>query len=133
MDVKLNRSLKFEIERYFQSYGFSQMGLQTRIYSRRKWYRIGEGEHIYAAFTDLSEENPAKWDGFLFPVLLMRGGAIIQTFKELARSQDERYDNVYYMETKLFDRMYGRKKESDSMCKGQGRKYSRRLQPIKRE
>lgn len=120
--VELKGSLEGEIRTHFSTRGLRGQEMTEMIESKPVWYGIVDGEHTHAALTELSVEYPQRWDGFEWPVQLLQSPSSMNVMRQLARATNDRHNERSYIETTLFDRLYGMRREYDSLCVERGQR-----------
>ena len=82
---------------------------------RSVWYGVVDGMHRLTAIQELMDENPERWDSFMWPVTILKGGHSIQVLKQLGRHQNRKHDATLYVETTFYDILSGMKEEAHRM------------------
>ena len=114
--VSLSGSFHHYISNYFQSEcGLPESESNTKIKSRKDWYGVVDGMHRLKAITDLAAEYPDSWEGFLWPVTIIKGDCNIQVLKQLARQQNIKHSDAFYVESTFYDMLQGLRDEADRL------------------
>lgn len=113
--VPLTGTLKCYVRKHFESLDLDEGDLNTKIDAFDTWYGIVDGHHRHKAILRIIDAGNAGWDGFMLPVIILNGGSDLHRLKQLARSQNSRNSENYYVETTLYDLLCGLKDEYDRM------------------
>lgn len=82
---------------------------------RSQWYGVVDGMHRQTAVSELMLEGHASWQSFTWPVTLLKGGHDIQILKQLARQQNLKHNETYYVESTFYDVLRGLRQESERL------------------
>lgn len=110
------------IASHFRSIGLSTSEVKEKVDSKDEWYGVIDGMHRYCAITEMMKEDSRRWEGFLWPVTMLRGGFSLQTLKQLARVQNAKHCDSYYIEPTFFDMLSGLREEYDRIKSHRGSK-----------
>lgn len=83
--------------------------------SRSVWYGVVDGMHRLTAILELMDECPDTWESFLWPVTILKGGHSMQVLKQLGRHQNRKHDSSFFIESTLYDTLFGLREESDRL------------------
>lgn len=75
-----------------------------------------DSEHTLVALMKLGFEYSNTWNGFQLPVNRLVSSPDISVLQQLVRSVKNRHHENSYIETSLFDKLYGMKGEYDLLC-----------------
>ena len=118
--VKLDGVHLLHVCDYFKKKGYSESMIKERISSRKNWYGIVDGEHSHAAILRLIETKK-RWAGYRWFVTIIKSGFNIEKYRQLARMQNERHNDQFYIETTFFDMISNMRTEYDKLRKVQSR------------
>ena len=118
--VRLSGSNVTHALEYFRTKGLSEAEAKERVKERSVWYGIIDGEHSYHAITHLMETKK-RWEGYRWFVTIVKEGFSIERYRQLARMQNERHNDRFFVEFTFFDMISNMKTEYDRLCKIQAR------------
>ena len=98
-------------KRQFESLGLSDSEVTHRIKQREPWYGIIDGMHRHKVIMELREEKPDQWGCFEWFVTVVKGGSSLHHYKQLARLQNLKHNDDYYVESTFYDILVGLKEE----------------------
>ncbi len=113
--VELTGTLKTYVYNHFQMKGLSEANVKERVQSRDVWYGIIDGEHSHSAIMQLMESH-TRWQGYEWFVTIVNGGHSVEKYRQLARMQNERHDNKFYIEYTFFDIISNMRTEYERLC-----------------
>lgn len=87
-----------------------------RLQSQHLWYGSGDGKHIFLATMELRSENTSVWNSFRWPVALLESIQKLPTLRQLTRYINGRHHRSVYIETTLFETLYGIRQDCDLLC-----------------
>ncbi len=118
--VKLTGTLRTYVCEYFRDKGFSESEVKRRLSARKEWFGIVDGEHSHSAIKRLIDAKP-KWAGYKWFVTVVKSGFTIERYRQLARMQNERHDNQYFIDYTFFDVISNMRTEYEVLSQNQKR------------
>lgn len=100
---------------YWTGTGLSASEAREKMESRDQWFGVVDGMHRHSAILELIEKHPETWEGFRWPVTLLKGGVPLLTLKQLARVQNAKHSETCFVEPTLFDMLNGLREEHDRL------------------
>jgi len=93
---------------YFKNeLGLSETEARGKAASRDRWYGVIDGLHRHVSVKELIQEDYDSWKGFSWPVVVLKGGHSISVLRQLARHQNEKHSEEFYIETTFYDALSG--------------------------
>ncbi len=120
MVVKLtgtNLTIAYE---HFRKKGYSEDKVKEMVEARQTWFGIVDGEHRHSAILRLIETRK-HWEGYKWFVTVVKGGYGVERYRQLARIQNERHDDRFFIQYTFFDMISNMKTEYDRLAKVQRR------------
>ncbi len=122
--VPLMGSMAHFIHEHFESVGFSTDEIVDKLKERETWYGIIDGMHRHKAITELMEERANEWSDFKWYVTILEGGHSLHEYRQLARLQNMKHSDEYYIKPTLYDIFKGLKEEETKLRKERGKEPS---------
>ena len=122
--VPLMGSMAHFIHEHFESIGFTVDEIADKLKERETWYGVIDGMHRHKAITELMEERPNEWSDFKWYVTILEGGHSLHEYKQLARLQNMKHSDEYYIKPTLYDIFKGLKEEEIKLRKERGKEPS---------
>lgn len=126
--MPLTGAHRHHLSSHFQSLGLSSDEVKEKIDSRTEWFGIVDGFHRYTAIMQLTrdedEQVRKEWETFKWPVTMLKGGFQLLTLRQLARSQNEKHSDAFYVEPTFYDVLSGLREEYDRL---QGEKSAKKI------
>lgn len=119
--VPLVGSMSHFLQEHFESFSLSPNQVEIKIKERETWYGIIDGMHRHRAITELMEERPEEWGDFQWYVTVLKGGNTLHEYKQLARLQNLKHSDEYYIKPTLYDVFKGLKEEEIKLRKERNR------------
>ena len=117
--MPLTGTHRHHLSSHFQNLGLCSDEAKEKINSRQEWYGIVDGVHRHTAIVELmNDENidvRSAWEKFKWPVTMLKGGFSLLTLKQLARSQNEKHSDCFYVEPTFYDVLSGLREEYDRL------------------
>ena len=101
--MKLSGAHRHHLSAYFKKQGLFASETKEKSESRNEWYGIIDGMHRHCALIELMADDSKTWSGFQWPVTLLSGGFPLLTLKQLARTQNAKHSETFYIEPTLYD------------------------------
>lgn len=114
--VPLQGVLQHHILEHFTGFcKMSENDAKEKMKSRSTWFGVVDGMHRLAAIKELIHEQAEIWEQFLWPVTLLKGDCSIQVLRQLARQQNSKHNDAFYIEDTFFDVLKGLRDEADHL------------------
>lgn len=88
--------------------GLTELQAKVKGATKQNWYGVVHGTHFYAALLELASEDEI-WQALQLPVTLLDGVYSLNALKRMARCQNARHSERYFVRTNLFDALNGPK------------------------
>ncbi len=112
--VKMEGSLMNYVHKYLADQGKSKEEVKSIIVSHEHWYGIVDGLHHNCAVRRLKESNE-RWESVLWYVTVIRGGNTLEEYERLARFQNHRHSEKYFIEVTFYDQLHNLKKDFERL------------------
>ena len=109
------------VQEHFESLGVSSSEVEVKIKERDLWYGIVDGMHRHRAIMELMEERSEEWGDFKWYVTILNGGHSLHAHKQLARVQNLKNSDDFYIKPTLYDLFKGLKVEEVKLRSERGR------------
>ncbi len=118
--VHLNGTMLKYVYDHFKEQNLSEDEVKQRVEARSCWYGIVDGEHSHMAIIKLIDTYE-RWVGYKWHVTVLKSGKSMERYKQLARCQNERHENRYYVEVTFFDMISNMRYEYERLSMSQKR------------
>ncbi len=120
--LPLEGSYKGTVLERFLADAMTEEAAREKRDPREIWYGLVNGMHRLTAIRELACEDPGRWGGFSWPVLMLKGGQNIEVLRRLARQQNRKQSSLFFVETTFYDLLRGLKEEDRYLQEKHGKK-----------
>lgn len=125
-DVSIVIEMTAELRPFLLTYlmqdeGMTREDAEVHADSKDKWYGVVDGRQVHSALLELGDELPSQWEKFKWPVLVLKSSPSIEVLRQIARLNNAKHSDRYYIQQTLFDIIYGAFKERKRLLAERGK------------
>lgn len=114
--VPLVGRLQHLVVDHFKKQGLTGTEIEAAISKHDTWYGIIDGAHYNIAVRNLIQTK-ATWKNFKWFVTVLNGEFLLEMYRKLARAQNERHSDRYYIEMTFYDELSNLREEFESLVR----------------
>ena len=116
--VPLVDRLQHLVADHFKKRGMTGGEIETAVSRHDTWYGIIDGGHSNEAIRELVNTEPG-WQNFKWFVTVFHGEHPMESYRKLARAQNTRHSERYYVEMTFYDELSNLRAEYESLLSSQ--------------